>query len=256
MSEVLSFSYEIRVVLVGSLYERNVGAISRAMSNMGVEKLILVDPKCKFTYESQQAAATGQAALQSRTVYSSWQDFETQEPASLRLALTARDGRGRKAEDLAETLTHLRATSPLVRKPNPPVLHLIFGPEDCGLAAEDLMHAHWACLLPTYGSNTSLNLAQACLLALFLVRNTWGGELTTRQRPPSPDSQPLSPQGIFPDELFRQWLEQLGFRFATKKINAFTTLKRMMLQNTPTAKEFRVLEIVLRQTIRKLRDKK
>ena len=55
--------FEVRIVLVRTIYERNIGATSRAMSNMGVDKLILVDPKCEITYEPQQTAATGQTGL-------------------------------------------------------------------------------------------------------------------------------------------------------------------------------------------------
>ena len=48
---------DLRLVLTRSIYERNVGATARAMSNMGFNKLILVDPKCEFTIEANKAAA-------------------------------------------------------------------------------------------------------------------------------------------------------------------------------------------------------
>jgi len=67
--------FEVRIVLVRTIYERNIGATSRAMSNMGMDKLILIEPQCDITFEAQQTAATGQTGLQNRTTYKSWEDF-------------------------------------------------------------------------------------------------------------------------------------------------------------------------------------
>ena len=166
---------DLRVVLVRSLYERNVGATSRAMANMGVSKLILVAPQCEITIEGQKAAATGQFALQNRTVYSGWKDFYENEPRGIQIATTARDGRGRQVEDLAITLGNLKETHPEFLKETeaPLVVHLVFGPEDWGLSAEDIQYANHCCSIPIYGDNTSLNLAQAALLALFTFRSVF-----------------------------------------------------------------------------------
>ena len=57
---LLKRPFDVRVVLVRPIYERNIGAASRAMANMGFKQLILIDPKCELTYEAQQAAATAQ----------------------------------------------------------------------------------------------------------------------------------------------------------------------------------------------------
>ena len=61
-----NINYQINVVLVRSLYDRNIGSSSRAMANMGAHRLILVNPQCEITYEAQLAAATGQEALQKK----------------------------------------------------------------------------------------------------------------------------------------------------------------------------------------------
>ena len=46
--------FEIHVVLVRSIYERNVGATSRAMCNMGFKNLILIQPQ-KWRKPAQKA---------------------------------------------------------------------------------------------------------------------------------------------------------------------------------------------------------
>lgn len=248
--------YSLSVVLVRSLYENNVGASSRAMSNMGAHRLILLNPQCELTYSAQQAAATGQEGLQNRTVYQSWSEFFASEPDGIRISLTARDGRGRAVQDLKATLEWIAQEEPRFQDPETSSVqvYLIFGPEDWGLSAEDLELTHFCSVIPTYGENSSLNLAQAVLLALFIVRETWGGQRTildgserTRQGPG---------QIVFPEETLKTWLMEMGYDLSKPKINVYTTLKRMLLHNAPTQKELVALETTLQQAVRKLRELK
>lgn len=250
-------SIDLRVVLVRSLYERNIGAASRAMANMGVKKLILIGPQCEITIEGQKAAATGQDALQNRTIYKDWDEFYANEPRGIQIATTARDGRGRQAEDLATTLTQIKNTHPEFQKNTDEdfPIHLLFGPEDWGLSADDIQYANHCCSIPTFGDNTSLNLAQAVLLALFIFRQVLGGERTKLEGQQKPRSQQKKPM-IFPEETLKAWLAEMNVSLNQRKMNIYTVLRRMLLQNSPSEKEFRILEIVLQQSIRKMRDQK
>lgn len=248
-------NFDLRVVLVRSIYERNVGACSRAMANMGVAKLILIDPKCEFTIEAQKAAATAQEPLQNRTVYSSWEEFYKKEPRGIQIATTARDGRGRQAQDLEKILKKIKKTSPNMledKKKSSLTIHLVFGPEDWGLSATDIENAHYCCSIPTYG-HASLNLAQAVLLALFIFRSVFGGEKTKLDGQQKPKEEQKKSPFIFPDKTLKKWLESMNIDLSKKKINIYTVLKRMLLQNTPSEKEFRILEMVLQQSIRKMK---
>ncbi len=249
---------DLRIVLVRSIYERNIGATSRAMANMGFDRLILIGPQCELTIESQKAAATGQAALQNRTIYQDWNDFFKNEPESLVIATTARDGRGRQAQDLEKTLVNYTETLPALKKQSddPFVIHLVFGPEDWGLSAEDLQYANACCTIPIYGNNTSLNLSQATLLAMFIFRSVFGGERARLDGQQKPKERQKKPVNIFPEETLRLWLQEMGFSLEKKKINVFTVLRRMLLQNAPSTKEFQILEIVLQQSLRKLKELK
>ncbi|WP_253720763.1 RNA methyltransferase [Bdellovibrio bacteriovorus] len=248
--------FEVRIVLVRTIYERNIGSTSRAMSNMGFDKLVLVAPACEITYEAQQAAATGQTGLQNRTTYASWDEFFAKEPESIKICFTARDGKGRQVRDIDEVLTDIADHAPQfqVQSEEPYVIHLIFGPEDWGLAAEDLEHANFCACLPTFGENWSLNLAQATLLGMFSLRKMWGGQRTKLDGGKSRRA-PQGIEGINPEETLHTWLQEMGFDLTRqRKINVFTVLRRMLLQNTPTKKELVVLETVLQQSIRKLRE--
>jgi len=249
---------DIRIVLVRSIYERNVGSTSRAMANMGIQQLILIAPQCELTMEAQKAAATGQNGLQNRIVYKDWNDFLSHEPHSLKIATTARDGRGRQVQDLETTLKYFLETNTEIKRQsdNAFVIHIIFGPEDWGLSADDIQHANFCCSIPIYGDNTSLNLAQATLLAMFIARQTLGGEKAQFEGQQKPKALQKKPDAVFPEKTLEKWLLEMGFDLSKKKMNVYTVLRRMLLQNTPSTKEFRVLEIVLQQSIRKLQELK
>lgn len=247
--------YLINVVLVRSLYERNIGAASRAMANMGAQRLILVNPQCELTYEAQLAAATGQEALQNRTVYSSMDSFLSSEAEGLKIAFTARDGRGRATRDFQESLEWLKQNSPYFASDDFQTLpiYLIFGAEDAGLSGDEIEHANYCCSIPTFGDNSSLNLAQAVLLGLFILRQNIGGNRTVLDGEQLKRDAEQLPKNFNPDESLKSWLIELGVDITTKKINAFSVLKRMLLQNTPSPKEYQMLETMVQQTVRKLK---
>lgn len=247
-------SIDLRVVLVRSIYERNVGSTSRAMANMGFGRLILVEPQCEFTVEAQKAAATGQFPLQNKVIYKSWDEFYASEPRGFQIALTARDGRGRQVTDLESTLKSILQTHPTFKKESSEdlVFHLIFGPEDWGLSGEDLNYANYCCSIPTYGDNSSFNLAQATLLAMFIFRSVYGGVRTVLDGQQVAKEKQKKPP-VFPDQSLKLWLQTMGFDLTKRKMNVFTVLRRMLLQNAPSTKEFRILEIALQQSIRRMK---
>ena len=64
MSDVLS---NIRIVLVGTLYSGNVGAVCRAMANMGITDLVLAAPKiCDAWDEATRMAVHADHILNAR----------------------------------------------------------------------------------------------------------------------------------------------------------------------------------------------
>ena len=91
---------------------------------------------------------------------------------------------------------------------------------------------------------------------MFIFRDVFGGDRTRFDGQQKPKEKQKKPEDIFPEETLKKWLTTLGFDLSKKKINVYTVLKRMLLQNTPSTKEFRTLEIVLQQTIRKLETNK
>lgn len=236
----------LNVVLVRSEYPRNVGAAARALANMGGDRLILVDCRCQVEHEAKQMAAGAQEKLSARTEYKSWNDFYNREGEGLRIGFTRRGGRKRTVfpfkDKVAEIATDL-----------PENLYLIFGPEADGLDHDDLAFVNYAVHLPVFGEFGSLNLSQAVLLALYIVRDQIQPTMVPEQltSPPPPAAKPF----YFPDQLIKDWISSMGFDVQARRASAYLTLRRLFLQNRPTEHELHVLESILQQNIRKLKDR-
>lgn len=236
-----------KIVLVRTLYDSNIGSVSRVMSNMGIEDLILLQPECKLTYSAQQAAASGQEGLRHSRTYSSWDDLLRHESEGLRIGLTVRGGRERDVRPLTEILQ--LCESQHCDKLDLPI-YLIFGPENWGLSNEDLEHTHFAASLPWFGENSSYNLSHAALLALYLFHQV---KATPDKSPTKTETEDL-PAANFPDNTVKLWLESLGFDVTRTGVNVYSVLKRLLLHSVPTEKEVRTLEVVLHQSIRKMKE--
>lgn len=74
---------------------------------------------------------------------------------------------------------------------------------------------------------------------------------TPEPKPANPDAQ-LKPF-FYPEETIRDWLECMGLNTREKKVNALSVLNRMILESDPTRKELQILETLLQQNMRMLR---
>jgi tRNA/rRNA methyltransferase len=237
---------QIRIVLVRPKYPRNIGMVARAMANYGLKHLILIEPQCELTREANEGAANAQEVLSAAIIYPHWQRFYEWEHEGLRIAFSARDGKRRETMDFAKAL-HIDEA--LQQAMLAKTTYLIFGPEDHGLADSDLDFVHRIFQMKMPGENQSLNISHAVLNALCLLHQQKEVQQSTII-----DDQKES--FFFPDQTLRKWLETLNLDLETHhKVNAYTVIKRLMLKGIPNPKELRILETVLQQTIRKLKER-
>jgi len=238
----------VKVVLVRPIYSRNIGATSRALSNMGFSDLILIAPQAELDYEARQAAARGQEPLMKARVYTSWQNFNKEHSAGLRLAFSTKDGQSRIVIPLIETLNDYKVRNSDLLFSS---LYFVFGPEDWGLSNDDLNHCHKSVSIPTYGENPSLNLAQAVLLGLYTFRQIFGGQ-ETQLRLRAEESDFVQDEDWFPSTSLKKFLVAMRFDVDARRVSAYTTLKQYLLRAVPTLKEKRLLQDILEQGARKL----
>lgn len=220
--------------------------VSRAMSNFGYQRLVLIDPQCELDQQASKGAAEGQQPLRDCIIYPNWEAFASAESEGPRIAFSRRDGRRRPVFHIDE----LNDWS--VLQDDRPV-SLIFGTEDHGLSGEDLKWAHRTCTLEIPGSVKSLNLSHAVLLALSQWYRQWPHH-TAPEKSQQANPQPNPQKTIHtPDEPLRRWLEALNFDITSKNWNAFYALRQMIMKASPTHHEMELFTSVVEQTLRVIR---
>jgi tRNA C32,U32 (ribose-2'-O)-methylase TrmJ len=210
--------------------------VSRAMSNFGFSRLLLIDPQCELDRTANQGAAQGQQPLRDCIIYPSWEEYAEAEGDTIRVALSRREGRRRPVQRLSE----LEAWGAWSDNRS---LTLIFGAEDHGLSRDDLKWAHRTCSLDIPGPLKSMNLSHAVLLAL--------SQLPARTQSPPDDTQPAL---LTPDDALKKWLLALQFDLSKKNWNAYHSLRQMVMKAAPTEREIELFNSVVEQTVRRLKN--
>jgi len=152
----------IGIILAEPQIPENIGSTARAMNNMGLHRLILVNPK-NLDHSRVLKTATGpsQAIVESMEILD---DLESAlGPFNFIAGLTARTGSLRpaiaKPRRLARDLISLSQNN---------LAGLLFGPEDRGLSNDQLRLCHTIVNIPTAGFS-SLNLAQAVMIVCYEI---------------------------------------------------------------------------------------
>jgi len=150
----------IQVVLVEPQHSGNIGAVARAMKNMAISRLILVNPADHLAMEARMMAMHAFDILhQARVVHTLSQAVAD---AGYVVGTTRRLGKSRQAQhssrSLAPLLLELAKTNPVA---------LVFGREDSGLSNAELAQCHELVTIPAHPTFGSLNLAQAVLLVCY-----------------------------------------------------------------------------------------
>jgi len=148
------------IVLVGTKYAGNLGAVARAMANMGLSQLRMVRPVCSIDAEAIRMARSGKsilaAARRCRTLRGALRGV------GLVVGTTARTGGNRPEfhtpRDLAPGVLDLAQAGKAA---------IVFGPEDTGLVDDDILLCHRLVRIPTVSAARSLNLSQAVLLVCY-----------------------------------------------------------------------------------------
>lgn len=161
----------VTVVLYESQDPINIGAVVRAMKNMGVWDLRLIRP-CPYDKNRLE-----QIAHDTRDVVERIQHFDTIDEALADCTrVIAFSGRRRAARWARHTPR--TAAEDLLSYATTGRVAIMFGREDHGLPNDALDRAHAIATIPTT-EHFSLNVAQACLLALYEL-HLQAGDVTMR----------------------------------------------------------------------------
>lgn len=228
----------IRVVLVRPRGAGNVGAVARAMKNMGLARLVLVDPP---PLDLPQATAM---AVHAADVLAARQAVATLAGAVGDCGLVV--GTSGRAGVAPPGTVAPRALAPaIVKAAAANDVALVFGPEDHGLSNDELARCHHVLAIPANDAYVSLNLAQAVLLCayeLFLAT-------AAAARGPTPAPRPLAASAHL--ELMYTKLEtslrKIGFLQPDSAVHVMRRLQRMLARAALDENEVQVLLGLARQ---------
>ena len=164
-----------RVVLLRPKGSANVGSVARAMKNMGISDLALVQPALTDRFWSEAMAVHAEDVLRAHRSYTSL--AEATADCGVVVGTTAHDGPYR-----ASARAPRAAAVELVAAAQSNRIALVFGPEDHGLSNEDLKLCHQLLTIPADPGYPSLNLAQAvmvCCYELYLASSAPAEAATT-----------------------------------------------------------------------------
>ena len=150
----------IKIVLVRTLYEENIGLAARACANFSVKDLALVKPECdwKSVKAKSRAMHGGNVLLKAK-------QYKTLEGATAdclySVATSARKGKDRKPLKLPELAEMACRTGKKIA--------LVFGPEPSGLSNSEILECDFVATIPASKSYPVLNLSHAVAVVLSAI---------------------------------------------------------------------------------------
>lgn len=229
------------IILVEPSLDLNVGAVARAMKNMGFSQLRIVCPDGTSRHLSDPArrmASGAEDVLDRAHVFPSLD--RALADMQIVAGCTARKGKGRSpvldARGLGE---HLADQGPQTR------LGVVFGREDRGLTNAELDLCHVLVTVRTAREHPSLNLAQAVLLICYELRTRVAGKDLPR---PAARGSPATSEET--EELYRHGREvllRIGFLDPQNPDRVLRVLRRLLGRAGVDSREVKILRGILRQ---------
>ncbi len=155
----------IRIVMVNTSHPGNIGATARAMKNMGLQSLYLVEPKVFPSAEATSRASGADDVLAQAVVCDSLDEALAE--CSLVIGASARL-RSITWPQLDPRECAAKVVAACVDGP----VALVFGREHSGLTNAELSRCHYLVNIPTNPEYPSLNIAAAIQVIAYEVRMT------------------------------------------------------------------------------------
>ncbi|GLZ85828.1 tRNA (cytidine/uridine-2'-O-)-methyltransferase TrmJ [Metapseudomonas resinovorans] len=239
----------IRVVLVNTSHPGNIGGAARAMKNMGLSKLVLVDPEDFPSPEAQARASGADDILAGAQVVATLE--EALVGCSLVIGTSARDRRipwplldprecGKTSVEQAQLGGEVA---------------LVFGREYAGLTNEELQRCQYHVHIPSNPEFSSLNLAAAVQVLVYEVRMAWLEQEGLPSKVEKVETTAmLNAQPVTVDELERYYehlestLVEIGFLDPEKPRHLMSRLRRLFGRSGISKLEMNILRGILTET--------
>ncbi len=229
----------IQIVLVRPTRPGNIGAAARAIKNMGLSKLVLVQPVDPLGPDSYTMAYGAHDVLEHAKA------FKTLRQALARrryvVGTTARTHKG-----YGKPVPLATAMPDILRRAEHQRVAILFGPESSGLANDEIALCQSLVTIPTAKAHTSLNLAQAVMVVAYELTRSAAPNVQSSSRPRREIAETDQRERLY-DEL-KELLTLIGFMKGTQGTHILADLRRIFGRADLDAREVRILRGIVRQT--------
>lgn len=239
----------IRVVLVNTSHPGNIGGAARAMKNMGLSRLVLVQP-LDFPAADASARASGADDVLSNAIV-----VDSLEQALVGCSMAI--GTSARERSIPWPLLDPRecASKTVERAAAGDEIALVFGREHAGLTNDELQRCHFHVHIPSNPDFSSLNLAAAVQVLSYEVRMAWlaaQGEAGGEQKQDVAASRNGELATLDEMELFYDHLEKtlvdIGFLDPAKPRHLMPRLRRLYGRSEVDRTEMSILRGILTET--------
>lgn len=213
----------------------NIGAVARAMNNMGLSRLVLVNPKnCDLSRVIRMATGSSIDIVKDMEVREDI--IDALKPFQYVVGTTARTG------SLRPAMTQPRSLGQdLISISQNNLVAILFGPEDQGLSNEQLRYCHTIATIPT-ARFSSLNLAHAVMIVCYEIF------MAVRENPPKPIprlANRFELEGMY--EHLKDVLMKIGFVESQNPEHWMLNIRRFLSRLHLRAREVRIIRGICRQ---------
>lgn len=231
----LNYRDKISIVLVEPQNPGNIGMVCRAMKNMGLADLRLVNPCQHIHPEAHKFAVSAKELLHRAKVFPSLTAALADSPLSV--ATTRRHGKYRQ---------EIYAPDEVVRKIFPDLAShraaFVFGREDSGLTTDELSLCRWHATIASSDEYGSLNLAQAVLVFCYEIFRASGEVRPVRER---------AIAGVEETEELLEHMERsllrIGYLNPQNPAHIMRAFRRLIARAEPDSREIALLQGMMSQ---------
>lgn len=225
----------ISVVLVDTVQPGNIGSAARAMANMGLSRLKLVNPRGVLSSECLKMAGKAVEIVTEAKVFSSLEEALDDE----NVVIGTTSSRDRAAR---QRLYSPREIAPLVLEyGTSQQVALVFGSEKRGLTDDHLARCQYLVTIPAHPVQPVLNLAQAVMVLAY--------EIYSCREPDVIPTVALASQQSR-EEMFAQLertLLRIGFLSASNPGHIMNSIRRFLGKADLTPRDLQIVRGILSQ---------
>jgi TrmH family RNA methyltransferase len=233
---------QINIVLVQPSHPGNIGAVARAMKNMGLQRLTLVSPERFPDPEATWRAVSAADVLERAHIASSLD--EAIGSAGLVVGASAKERR-----IPWPVLDARRAAADIAASSHRGEVAVLFGREDNGLSNDELQRCNLHLAIPTGSSYSSLNLAMAVQIVCYELHMAAAGVALPEQADAHWDAPPATQENM---QRFYAHLEetlvQIGFLNPAAPRQLMPRLRRLYGRLRLDEMELNILRGILTET--------